>query len=68
MQRHSRRQGGSQAFQLLGPLPPQAEGVEELVYDKLSMIWRMEATHFLKCLGQFRFRLLRLGGWMMRTP
>jgi hypothetical protein len=28
----------------------------------VSTIWRIPATHLLKCLGQFRLRLLRLGG------
>ena len=33
VQRHPRRQTGSQAFQFMGALPPEAEGVEELVVD-----------------------------------
>ena len=33
---HPRRQAGSQAFQLMGPLPPEAEGIEELVVDRLD--------------------------------
>jgi hypothetical protein len=33
VQRHSRRQSRPQTLQLVGPLPPQAEGVKELVID-----------------------------------
>jgi hypothetical protein len=36
VQRHPRRQAGSQAFQLMGPLPPEVEGIEELVIDRLD--------------------------------
>src|SRR5215207_11631894 len=36
VQSHPRRQTGSQAFQLMGPLPPEAKGVEELVVDALD--------------------------------
>src|SRR5918994_2995953 len=35
VQRYPRRQASSQAFQLMGPLPPEAEGIEELVVDRL---------------------------------
>src|SRR5215207_4494323 len=35
MQRHPRRQSSSQTFDLVGPLPPQAEGVKQLVVDCL---------------------------------
>src|SRR5215213_476159 len=35
VQRHPRRQSGTQALDLMGTLPPQAEGVEELVVDRL---------------------------------
>ena len=52
----------------MGPLPPEAEGVEELVVEKLSMIWRMEATQRLSRLEQCFLRELRLGGWMMCAP
>src|SRR5215218_11149999 len=36
VQRYPRRQASSQAFQLMGPLPPEAEGIEELVVDRLD--------------------------------
>src|SRR5215217_6837580 len=36
VQRYPRRQASSQAFQLTGPLPPEAEGIEELVVDRLD--------------------------------
>src|SRR3982751_5524799 len=36
VQSHPRRQPGSQTLDLVGPLPPQAEGVEELVVDRLD--------------------------------
>src|SRR5215213_8045115 len=36
VQRHPRRQTGSQAFQFMGALPPEAKGVEELVVDALD--------------------------------
>jgi hypothetical protein len=52
----------------MGPLPPEAEGVEELVVEKLSMIWRMEATQRLSRLEQCFLRELRLGGWMRCMP
>src|SRR5215210_5682458 len=35
MQRHPRRQSSSQTSDLVGPLPPQAEGVKQLVVDRL---------------------------------
>src|ERR671910_749829 len=35
VQRYPRHQASSQAFQLRGPLPPEAEGIEELVVDRL---------------------------------
>ncbi len=33
MQRHPRRQTRPQTLQLVGPFPPEAEGVEQLVVD-----------------------------------
>src|SRR5215203_6430927 len=36
VQSYPRRQASSQAFQLMGPLPPEAEGIEELVVDRLD--------------------------------
>src|SRR5215211_5228048 len=36
VQRYPRRQASSQAFQLMGPLPPEAEGIEELLVDRLD--------------------------------
>ena len=45
----------------------EAEGVEELVYDKLYTTRRMPANYRLKRLGQ-GLRLLRLGWWMTRAP
>jgi hypothetical protein len=62
MQSNSRCQASSQPAQLVGPLSPEAEGVEELVVEKLSTIWRTPATYRLKRLDQLRLRLLRLGG------
>jgi hypothetical protein len=35
VQRHPRRQSGTQTLDLVGTLPPEAEGIEELVVDRL---------------------------------
>src|SRR5918995_6716748 len=35
MQRHPRRQSSSQTSDLVGPLPPEAEGVKQFVVDRL---------------------------------
>src|SRR5215216_8205687 len=61
VQRYPRRQASSQAFQLMGPLPPEVEGIEELVVDRLGDL-AYPATHLLRRLGQFRLREVRLGG------
>jgi hypothetical protein len=52
----------------MGPLPPEAEGVEELVVDALDDLAYSGPTHLLKRLGQLRLPLLRLGEWIRRTP
>src|SRR5215212_8732073 len=36
MQRHPRRQSGAQTLDLVGTLSPEAEGIEELVVDRLN--------------------------------
>ena len=36
VQGHSRRQASPQTLKLMGPLPPQAEGIEELLVDALD--------------------------------
>jgi hypothetical protein len=35
VQRHPRRQSSTQTLDLVGTLPPEAEGIEELVVDRL---------------------------------
>ena len=36
VQSHPRRQSSTQTLDLVGTLPPQAEGIEELVIDRLD--------------------------------
>jgi hypothetical protein len=38
VQRHSRCQPGTQTFELMGTLAPQAEGVEEFVINRLNYL------------------------------
>ena len=68
MQGHSRRQSSSQTPDLVGPLPPQPEGIKQLVVDRLYDLTGMPAIHHLKRLDQLRFLELRLGGWTTSAP
>ena len=61
------RQTRSQTLKLVRSLPPEAEGIEKLVVEKLSTIWRIPATQRLKRLGHTS-RALRLGGQISCAP
>jgi hypothetical protein len=67
-QNYPSRQTHPQTPKLMGPLPPESEGVEHFVVEKLSTIWRMLTIHHLKGSDQLRLRELRLGGWLMCAP
>jgi hypothetical protein len=67
VQSHPRRQSSTQTLDLVGTLPPQAEGVEELVVDRLDDLTDGGSTHLLRRLGQV-FLELRLGGWITSAP
>ena len=63
VQGHPRRQARSQTPNVVGALPPQAEGIEQLVVDRLHYLTDA-GTHCLRRLDQLRFLELRLGGWI----
>ena len=58
VQRHPRRQTGSQTLKLMGPLPPEAEGVKELIVDAFDDLAYPSYPSLLRRLGQLRLRLL----------
>ena len=66
MQRHPRCQSSSQTPDLMGPLLPQAEGVKQLVVDRLYDLTNAGDPAF-RPLGQ-GFLESRLGGWMTSAP
>ena len=64
VQCHPRRQARAQTLKLMGTLPPQAEGVEQLVVDALHYLADRGHPPPQKRLEQLRLRELRWGGWM----
>src|SRR5215212_7571633 len=70
VQRYSRRQARSQTPQLVGSLPPQAEGVEELIVDALDDLTYLTYSGHPspEPLGPVPLAAVVLGRWMMRVP
>jgi hypothetical protein len=67
VQSYPRRQSSTQTLDLVGTLPPEAEGIEELVVDRLYDLTYPGDPPPKRGLDQC-FLELRLGGWITSAP
>jgi hypothetical protein len=74
VQRHPRRQSSTQTLNLVGTLPPEAEGIEdiedieELVVDRLDDLTDGGYPPPQRLDPASLFGVLRLGGWITSAP